>query len=384
MSNGRCTRREIYLDNNATTKPLPEVREEVLRTLGDEFGNPSSLHSTGERAREKLSSARRAVSSLLGADSSRLIFTSSGTEANNLALYSCYSENRENCRIITTCIEHSSIRKMCSFLGINDVSIHYLPVDELGHVRLDELEKALSEKTDMVSIQWVNNETGVIQDIDSISDLCKRNGVLFHTDAAQAVGKIRFNLGELPIDFLSFAGHKFHSPQGCGGIYARDKLKLHPFMFGGFQEEGFRPGTENMPGITGMGKASEIRERDMEGIVSGLKQMRDMFEAKVLDFIPGTSVNGDTEKRVCNTTNIKFNGLDGRKLIDMLDKNGVRCSQSSACTNFDPSPSYVLKAMGLSDEEAYSSIRFSFGVDNTEEDVDEAVGIIRDCCDRLR
>lgn len=383
MNNGSHTPREIYLDNNATTKPLPEVREEVLKTLGDEFGNPSSLHSTGERARKKLSAARDSVSSLLGAESSGLVFTSSGTEANNLALYSCFSENTDNCRIITTCIEHSSIRKMCSYLGINDVSIHYLPVDEMGHVRLEELEKALTEKTDMVSIQWVNNETGVIQDIDSIIELCEEKGVLFHTDAAQAVGKIRFNLEELPIDFLTFAGHKFHSPQGCGGIYARDKLKLHPFMFGGFQEEGFRPGTENLPGIVGMGKASEIRDRNMDSIVSRLKKMRDIFEAKLLDFVPGTSVNGDTVKRVCNTTNIKFTGLDGRKLIKMLDEQGVRSSQSSACTNFDPSPSYVLKAMGLSDEQAYSSIRFSFGVDNTQADIEESISIIRDCCERL-
>lgn len=383
MSNAVLSRREIYLDNNATTRPLPEVRNEVLKMLGDDFGNPSSLHSTGERARKKLSGARHSVASLLGAESSDIIFTSSGTEANNLVLYSCFSENPENCYIVTTCVEHSSIRKMCSFLGIKNVNIRYLPVDINGHLRLEELEKALEEEPCMVSVQWVNNETGVIQDISSIMEMCREYGVLFHTDAAQAVGKIRFRVSEMPVDYLTFTGHKFHSPQGCGGVYVKDKLKLHPFLFGGFQEEGFRPGTENLPGIVGMGKASEIRNAGLDSTIQQLGSIRDMFESRLLDFIPGTRVNGDTGNRVCNTTNIMFSGIDGRKLVKMLDEHGVRCSQSSACTNFDPSPSYVLKAMGFSDEQVYSSIRFSFGVNNTEEDVHEAVEIIRECCGRL-
>ena len=375
---------EIYFDNNATTKPLPEVREKVLEVLGDNFGNPSSLHSTGKRARNYLKAARESVSGLLGCGNpSNIIFTSSGTEANNLALYSCMKANKEHCRIITTRIEHSSIRKMCSFLEINNVDICYIPVDSLGRLKIEELEKALQTSTDLVSIQWVNNETGVIQDMEKILEICKSAGVLFHTDSAQALGKIRFRVDDMPIDFLTFAGHKFHAPQGCGGIYAKDKFLLHPILFGGFQEEGFRPGTENLPGIVGMGKAADIRLGRLDDIICELKALRDGFESRILDFIPGSRINGDPENRVCNTTNIMFGGLDARELVKMLDKKGLRCSQSSACTNFDPSPSYVLKALGFDDEQAYSSIRFSFGVENTIDEIEDAVTIVRECVDEL-
>jgi len=381
---GGNTIKEIYFDNNATTKPLPEVRDKVLEVLGDNFGNPSSLHSTGERARNYLNNARESVSRLVGSQKpSNIIFTSSGTEANNLALYSCIKEHRDHCRIITTRIEHSSIRKMCSFLEINDVDIYYLSVDALGRIRLEELEKALETQTDLVSIQWVNNETGVVQDMERILDICKSKDVLFHTDAAQALGKIKFRVEDLPIDFLTFAGHKFHSPQGCGGIYARDKFRLHPILFGGFQEEGFRPGTENLPGIVGMGKAAEIRIDNIDKVIHDLSELRDGFESKILDFIPGSKINGDSVNRVCNTTNIMLGRIDGRKLVKMLDERGMRCSQSSACTNFDPSPSYVLKALGLDDDQAYSSIRFSFGVENTIDEIEDAVNIVRECVDEL-
>lgn len=376
-------RREIYLDNNATTKPTAEVREEVLKVLGDEFGNPSSLHSAGERARKKLAAARKSVAALLGSDAEDIVFTSSGTEANNLVLYSAKFKNPDGCRIITSSTEHSSIRKMCSYLDLYDVEISYIPVDRQGHIDIDELENALEKRADMVSVQWVNNETGVIQNIYPVMELCREKGVLFHTDAAQAIGKLHIAVKDMPVDFLTFAGHKFHSPQGCGGIYVKDRLTLHPMMFGGFQEEGFRPGTENLPGIVGMGKAAEIRQDTFDDSVEWMRTLRDRFEARILDFIPRTSVNGDNGSRVCNTTNIMFAGVDGRKLISMLDSCGIRCSQSSACTNFDPSPSYVLKAMGYSDEEAYSSIRFSFAVDNTLEEVEESVSVIRNCLEEL-
>lgn len=379
-----CYQEEIYLDNNATTCPLPQVREEVLKVLGEEFGNPSSSHLTGERARKYLSKARESIAKLIGAMPQDIVFTSSGTEANNLVFYSCTKNTDKKPRIVTTSVEHSSIKKMCSYLEINGVEIDYLEVDNSGHIDIDELEAALKKSADLVSIQWVNNETGVIQQIKEIADISCKKKVLFHTDAAQAIGKLRFNVSELPIDFLTFAGHKFHSPQGCGGVYVRDKFLIHPILFGGFQEEGFRPGTENLPGIVGMGKAAEIRHCHLDNVIEELTKLRDRFEAKVLDFIPGTRVNGDATNRICNTTNIMFKGIDGRELHKLLDSNGVRCSQSSACTNFDPEPSFVLLAMGLSEEEAYSSIRFSFSVDNSVEEVDRAVEIIREQCDILK
>ena len=354
-----------------------------MRVMGDEFGNPSSAHSTGERARKHLAEARNQVAGLLGVSPSRITFTSSGTESNNMAFYSRTRDKGRKCRLITTTVEHSSIRKMCSYLCINGVEIKLIRVDREGLIDLEELEKTINDNTTLVSVQWVNNETGVIQPIVEIGEICRRKGVPFHTDAAQAVGKLEMKVDELPIDFLSFTGHKIHGPQGAAVIYSRDRFMLAPILFGGFQEEGFRPGTENLPGIAGLGKAAEIRKNNLKEIITGMKELRDRFEAMILDFIPGTRVNGDMKKRVCNTTNILFGGIDGRKLVRELDQAGVRCSQSSACTNFEVSPSYVLCAMGLSEEEAYSSIRFSFSVENTFEEVDSSVRIIRDLCDKL-
>ena len=376
--------REIYLDNNATTKPLPEVREEVYKILGNEFGNPSSAHSTGERARRYLANARNRVAELIGSSPSKITFTSSGTESNNMAFYSCTRDKGKKCRVITSTVEHSSIRKMCSYLCINGVEIKLIRVDSKGLVNLEELKKMINEYTTLVSIQWANNETGVVQPVTEIGEICRESGVPFHTDAAQAVGKMEMRVEDLPLDFLSFTGHKFHGPQGAGAIYSRDKFMLAPIMFGGFQEEGFRPGTENLPGIVGLGKAAELRKKDLIKLISYMKELRDRFEAMVLDFIPGTRVNGDIKNRICNTTNIMFGGIDGRKLVRELDKVGVRCSQSSACTNFEVSPSYVLCSMGLSEKDAYSSIRFSFSVENTYEEIDRAVALIRNLCDELR
>lgn len=376
--------REIYLDNNATTKPLPEVRAEVYKILGDEFGNPSSAHSVGERARKHLSDAREKTAALIGSRPSRLIFTSSGTESNNMAFYSRSRNKGKKCRVITTTVEHSSIRKMCSYLCINGVEIKLIKVDSKGLIDLDELRKAINGDTTLVSVQWVNNETGVIQPVIEAGEMCRENGAAFHTDAAQAVGKIEMSVEELPFDFLTFTAHKFHGPQGAGAIYTKDKFLLAPILFGGFQEEGFRPGTENLPGIVGLGKAAELRKKGLASLTAHMKELRDRFEAMVLDFVPRTRVNGDVKRRICNTTNIMFGGIDGRKLVRELDAAGVMCSQSSACTNFEVSPSYVLCSMGLSESEAYSSIRFSFSAENSFEEADRAVRLIRDICDGLR
>lgn len=374
---------EIYFDNNATTRPLPEVIEAMCEAMGERFGNPSSAHSAGERARHRIELARKRISDLVGCSPQDLIFTSSGTESNNMVFYSCTKKKEKN-RIVTTGIEHSSIMKMCSFLELNDVQVEILEVDRQGILDIRRLEDALSEKTDLVSVQWVNNETGVIQDMASISELCREKGVPFHTDAAQAVGKLEVNLEELQVDFLSFTAHKINGPQGAAALYAKDRLLVNPVLFGGFQEEGFRPGTENLPGIAGLGAACEIRHANLKQATEKMRELRDRFEETITESIPHTLINGGGGKRVCNTTNIHFGGIDGRELVSLLDESGIRCSQSSACTNFEVAPSYVLVAMGLGEQHAYSSIRFSFCPENSFEEIQRATEIIQEKCEFLR
>lgn len=374
---------EIYFDNNATTRPLAEVTEAAAEAMGKGFGNPSSAHGAGERARRLLRSARERVSELVGCVPENLVFTSSGTESNNIVFYSA-TRKKEKPRVVTTGVEHSSIVKMCDFLRLNGVRAEILAVDENGVLDIAALEEALCEKTDLVSVQWVNNETGVVQDVERISRLCREKGVPFHTDAAQAAGKLEVDLDEIPADFLSFTAHKISGPQGCAALCARDRLLLKPFMFGGFQEEGFRPGTENLPGIAGFAKACEIRREGFSRLTERMSGLRDRFEKAVAGAIPGTSINGAGSGRVCNTTSVHFGGIDGRRLVSLLDRAGVRCSQSSACTNFDVAPSYVLVAMGLGEEHARSSVRFSFCPENTPEEVERAAEIIRDKCELLR
>jgi cysteine desulfurase len=374
---------EIYLDNNATTRPLPDVIKLMLPILSSGFGNPSSSHSAGERVRGCIKEARKQLGQLIGADPNNIVFTSSGTEANNMAFYSATRGKNGRCRILTTTVEHSSIRKMCSHLRIKGVDIILLPVDSSGHIDLEELRQLVRENIDLVSIQWVNNETGVIQPLAEIVAICHEHGKVIHTDAAQAVGKSEVNVDDIAVDFLSLTGHKFHSPQGIGAIYCRDKFLLAPIFFGGFQENGFRPGTENVSGIVGIGKAAELRRKNLEVHIETMRELRDHFESKVLEMVPNTSVNGDPANRICNTTNILFGGIDGRILLKKLDTKGIRCSQSSACTNSQPEPSFVLKAMGRTDEEAYSSIRFSFSIENTIQEVDRAVDVISSTCEDL-
>lgn len=376
---------EIYFDNNATTRPYPEVVEAMMACLGKGFGNPSSSHSAGLRAKSRIDDSRTQLSELLGCEPSKVVFTSSGTESNNMVFYSSYRDNKDKCCILTTTVEHSSIKKMCGFLELNGTEIINLEVDSKGDIDLDVFDNLLKERCiSLVSVQWVNNETGVIQPIKEIGNICKNHGVLFHTDAAQTIGKIKFRLESLPIDFLSLTGHKFNSPQGIGAIYSLNKLKLNPIMFGGFQEDHFRPGTENVSGIVGIGKAAEIRRKKIKDNISIMKNIRDSFEQRLLEEIPCVIINGDSKNRVCNTSSVQFKNIDGRKLHARLDSVGVRCSQSSACTSSSPDPSYVLLAMGMSPQDAYSSIRFSFSTANTMDEVEETLNHIKKFCKELK
>lgn len=377
-------KREIYLDNNATTQPLPEVREAMMRVLGADFGNPSSAHSAGDRVRDAMVAAREAVAKLIDAAPDQLVFTGSGTEANNTVFNSVVQRAQPPVRIVTTTVEHSSIVKMCDYLGTTGIEIVAVPVDRRGQLDWAILDKAISPNTDLVSVQWVNNETGAILPIEQIARLCLCRGVLFHTDAAQAVGKLPISIAELPIDFLTLTAHKFHGPQGIGAMYVKATKGLFPLLWGGTQEGGLRPGTENVPGIVGMGTAAKVRLDRFSEVQKFTALLRDQFERSVMERVPDVAINGDPNARIGNTTNLLFRGVDGQALVARLDQEGVRCSQSSACTNQRPEPSYVLRAMGLSEPEAYSSIRFGFSEFNTMEEVDEAVASIARLCDPLR
>jgi len=376
--------KEVYLDNNATTPPLPQVREAMLAVLGAHFGNPSSTHAAGERARDAIHRARNATAALIGADPAKLIFTSGGTEANNLVFATMLRRAPARPRVITTQVEHSSILQYCEHLCEHGVDVVTLPVNRAGHLTLTDVEAALTPATALVSVQWVNNETGVIQPIERIGAMCRAHGVLFHTDAAQAVGKLPIAVATLPVDFLSLTAHKFHGPQGIGALYVHDRRTLAPMLYGGSQEAALRPGTENVPGIVGLGQAAAQRLTQLEPIQQELCALRDRFEHLVCTMIPGVTVNGDRHQRVCNTTNLLFRGIDGQALLAQLDLVGIRCSQSSACTNQRPEPSYVLRAMGLSEDEAYASVRFSMSECNTLAEVEWAATQLRDICTKLR
>jgi cysteine desulfurase len=375
---------EIYLDNNATTQPLPQIQEIMLKALGSHFGNPSSAHAAGQRARDQVYHAREAVATLIGAAPPALLFTSSGTEANNMVLASVLQSRGLRPHVVTTAVEHSSILKYCDYLSDLGATVTYLSVDRAGRLSLADVEAAITPATRLVSVQWVNNETGVIQPIAQIGALCQRYGVLFHTDAAQAVGKLAVDVSTLPIDFLTLTAHKFHGPQGIGALYARDRRWLAPLVRGGSQEADLRAGTENVPGIVGLGKAAELRRARLREIQQHLQALRDRFEDRVLDMVPGTAVNGDRTQRVCNTTNLLFRDIDGEALVAQLDQVGIRCSQSSACTNLRPEPSYVLRSMGLSEDDAYASVRFSVSELNTLDEIEWAAQQIREICYKLR
>ena len=372
---------EIYLDNNATTQPLPEVRAAVLNAVGGAFGNPSSSHAAGERAREQLRNGRSSLASLVGCEPATIIFTSGATEANNTVLR-CFS--RPGTRIVSTVVEHSSVLAALERIGREGSEVVLLPVGRGGIIDVDDLRKEIARETALVSVQWVNSETGVIQPVKEIGRLCLAAGVPFHTDAAQAVGKLPVKLRDLPVDYASIAGHKFHSPPGVGALYLRDTAHFTGLMAGGDQESGLRPGTENVPGIAGMGYAASLREDCLRETIAHLAGLRDLFESEIMDRCAGVSVNGSRRIRVCNTTNLLFDGVDGEALVARLDQRGIRCSQSSACTNQRPEPSYVLRAMGLSEEEAYGSVRFSLSVLNDEEQVRAAAAAVAEVAARIR
>ena len=369
--------KKIYLDHNATTPLHPEVLNAMLPVLQDNFGNPSSIHSFGRSARVQLDEAREKVARLIGANSSEIIFTSGGTEANNLALLGVALEGKEK-KIITSKTEHPSILNPCRQLEGKGVEVHYLDVDRFGRIDINNLESQITESTALISLQHANSETGVLQDIKKISELARSKGVLFHTDAVQSVAKIEFNLNEYPVDMLSISAHKFNGPKGVGALFLK---KGTPALFspvsGGSQEKKRRGGTENVAGIIGFGKACELTlERVSVMEVSRIEELKNYFYSKVCKMIPGTELLGDMQNSLPNTLNLGFAGVEGDTLLIAMDMEGVAVSTGSACSSGIGLPSHVLRAMGLSDNKINSSIRFSLGCSTTKVELDLVVEIL--------
>ena len=367
--------KNIYLDNNATTPLHPEVLEAMLPGLRENYGNPSSIHSFGRSARVQLDEAREKVAHLINAQSSEIIFTSGGTEANNLALLGVAFRDKEK-KIITSKTEHPSVLNPCRQLEEQGVEVHYLDVDGLGRIDMDDLETQITESTALISLQHANSETGVLQDIKRVSEIARNKGVLFHTDAVQSVAKMPFDLKDYPVDLLSISAHKFYGPKGVGALYLR---KGTPALFspvcGGNQEKKRRGGTENVAGIMGFGKACELATEKMDE-VSKLADLRDYFLSRVCELIPRTEVLGDKANRLPNTLNLSFDGVEGDTLLIAMDMEGVAVSTGSACSSGTGSPSSVLRAMGIPDERINSSIRFSLGCGISKSDLDLVVGAL--------
>lgn len=383
MAPGGTAPVEIYFDNNATTRPLPEVVEAVRRAQVDSFGNPSSVHQHGTRTRNALGRAREQVADFLHSKPELVIFTSGTTEANNIVLLNLLYGKFRGFRLVTTAVEHSSILQVAHFLQTSGIEVFVLPVNRDGLIDIDEFQAALLPGKTLASVQWANNETGVLQPIQELASIAKEQDVIFHSDAAQAVGKVEIDPSAAGVDLLSVSGHKIHGPLGVGSLVGTGVNRLQPIFFGGSQERSLRPGTENVPAIVGLGVALETRDSRFDEVKQRTCALRDSFETALLEEGLAAAVNGGMTMRLPNTSNIRFSGVDGEALSIRLDSVGVRCSQSSACTNQKPEPSYVLRAMGLSEEQAYASIRFGFSEMNTSEEIEFAFEVIRETHQKL-
>jgi len=372
----------IYLDNNGTTPLLPEVLEAMMPYFIECFGNASSMHAGGRGALAALKQARTSVAKFLGCRPTEIIFTSGGTEGDNLALKGMVSPGDQ---IITSAIEHSAIWQTCLYLKQLGVEVTRVGVTKDGVVDPEEVRKALRPNTKLISIIMANNETGVLQPVEEIGRIAREADVWFHTDAVQAAGKVPINVDQIGCDLLTITAHKIHGPQGTGALYVRRGTPLRPQIHGGHQESGRRPGTENVAGIVGLAKACEIAQRGIEdGSVEQLRQWRDKLETAVLEKIANAGVNGQHASRVANTSNIYFDNVGGDALVLALDEQGIAVSRGAACNTGEVEPSSVLMAMGLNGERSRSSVRFSLGKTNTEQDVDKLIAVLPGVVRELR
>lgn len=361
---------EIYFDNNATTRILPEVFEEMRPFLTDLYGNPSSIHRFGSQVSEKISESRAQVARLIGAiDPVEVVFTSCGTEGDNAAIHGMLEARGERRHIVTTRVEHPAVLGLCQHLEKKGCRVTWLTVDSDGMLDLDELRDALTDDTALVSVMYANNETGVIFPIEQIGQIVKARGIPFHVDAVQAAGKISLNVKDAPVDLLTISAHKFHGPKGVGALYVRRGISFPPFVIGGHQERNRRAGTENVAGIIGMGKAAELAHKHLPEDAERIRALRDQLETSVGQSCPDCRVNGQRQNRLPNTSNISFRYLEGESILVLLDQYGICASTGSACTAGSSEPSHVLRAMEVAPDWLQGAVRFSLSRLNTEEEV---------------
>jgi cysteine desulfurase len=374
----------IYLDNNATSQVAAEVMDAMLPYFRILYGNPSSMHSFGGQVARKIREARGQAAALIGATSDEIIFTSCGTESDNAAIRSALATHPDKRHILTSRVEHPAIKSLCAHLSRQGYRITELPVDKDGLLDMNQFERSLTPDTAVVSLMWANNETGALFPVEKAAELAHERGVLFHTDAVQAVGKIPINMKTNVIDMLSISGHKLHAPKGIGVLYVRKGTKFSPFLIGGHQEKERRGGTENTPSIIGLGKACELAARNMEKENTTVKKLRDKLETELLARIPNSRVNGTRLYRLPNTTNISFEFVEGEAILLLMDEFGICASSGSACTSGSLQPSHVLRAMGVPFTMAHGSIRFSLSIYNTEEEINFVVEKLPSIIEKLR
>lgn len=375
----------IYMDHSATSQVDPEVFKAMEPYFVQQFGNASTLYSLGRDARKAMENARAQVASLIGAKTEEIIFTSGGTESDNIAIKgTAYRLKDKGNHIITSAIEHPAVDETCKYLEKNGFEVTYLPVYEKGIVRVSDLEDAITDKTILITIMHANNEIGTIQPISEIGKIAREKKIYFHTDAVQTVGKIPVNVEELNVDMLSLSAHKVYGPKGIGALYVKKGVRLEPILHGGGHERGIRPGTENVTGIVGLGKACELAEKNLLDNAKYITNLRDKLIDGVLNSIEQSYLNGDRTKRLPNNVNFRFTGIEGESLVLHLDSKGIAASTGSACSSKSLEPSHVLTALGLEHVDAHGSLRLTLGKENTEEDVGHAIESIKEVVETLR
>lgn len=377
--------RRIYFDHSATTPVDRDAAALALEYMTDKFGNASSIHSFGRESRKAVDVAREQVAALIGATPNEIFFTSGGTEGDNLAIKGvAFANRKKGNHIITSAIEHHAILHTCEYLEKNGYEVTYLPVDEYGMVRIEDLKNAITDKTILITIMFANNEVGTIQPVKEIGRIAREKGIYFHTDAVQAAGNYPIDVKEMNIDLLTMSGHKFYAPKGVGALYIRRGVRVDEIQHGGGHERNMRAGTENVPGIAGLGKAAEIAKRDMEKKTARLQAMRDRIIREITEKIPHIKLNGHPTERMPGNVNFSFLYVEGESLLLNLDLKGIAASSGSACTSGSLDPSHVLLAMGLTHEVAHGSLRITLGRDNTDEDVNYFLEVLPEIISRLR
>lgn len=373
----------IYLDNAATTAVRPEVLSKMLPFFCDRAGNPSSIHSAGRETRKAVENARRQVATALHAEAREIYFTAGGSESDNWSIRCAAAETGKK-HVITSAVEHHAVLHSCRALERDGFRVTYLPVDENGLISPDDVRRALTDDTALISIMAANNEVGTLEPIREIGQIAREAGVLFHTDAVQAAGAVPIDVNDWNADLLSLSGHKFHGPKGVGALYIRKGTRIHNLIEGGAQERGLRAGTENVPGIVGMGEALSLAAAELSEYTAHVTALRDRLIHGVLSAVPDARLNGHPVLRLPGNANFSFPGVEGESLLMRLDLAGIACSSGSACTSGSLEPSHVLSAMGLSPDTARSSLRFSLGRDNTAEEIDRVLAVLPPIVEDLR